>query len=314
MKNKELRMNKYNRISILEREKIYKMKLNGESIANIAKELGRHKSTICREINRNSVDYGYNPLDAQMLAKERITTRTSKIERDSYIKQYIIDKLKLLWSPQRIAGRLRREGYRICHEVIYQFIYSAYGRMLNLYQYLKYRRPARFPKGLRKPQMGKILHKTSIHTRPDEANLRLKKGHFEADLMMTHNDRKENLLVMTDRKSRLVLIAHNIDKRAKTITEKLENNVKKHKIKSITFDNGKEFAYHHTLKCKTFFCDTYSPWQKGSVEHINGRIRNFFNKGFNDIAQIQHIINNTPMKILDFLTPNEVYLNCCTTK
>jgi transposase, IS30 family len=131
--------------------------------------------------------------------------------------------------------------------------------------------------------------------------------------MMTHNDRKENLLVMVDRKSRFVTINLNQDKKAQTITAKIMTNIKKYKAKSITFDNGKEFAYHHQLPCKTYFCDPYSPWQKGSVENVNGRIRNFFNKGFSDIKQIQHIINNTPLKILDFLTPSEIYLNRCTS-
>jgi transposase, IS30 family len=239
--------------------------------------------------------------------------RINKIEKHPSIKQYIIDKLQLLWSPQKIAGRLRREGFKICHEIIYQFIYSLYGRLNNLYQYLRYKRPVLFPKNSRKPQIGKILHRNSIHKRPDDANLRLKKGHFEADLMMTHNDRKENLLVMVDRKSRFVTINLNQDKKAQTITAKIMTNIKKYKAKSITFDNGKEFAHHHQLPCKTYFCDPYSPWQKGSVENVNGRIRNFFNKGFSDIKQIQHIINNTPLKILDFLTPSEIYLNRCTS-
>lgn len=299
-------MNKYHRIEIKERSKIYYLKLSGYNISQIARILGRNKSTISRELRRNIGAGFYHPLEAEEEARARRKARLSKIETNPNLQKYIIEKLQSYHSPEQIAGRLRRQKIRICHETIYQFIYHGKHGIPNLYKCLRFRHIARFKRGLRKPRIGKILHATSIHKRPKSVEKRKNYGHFEADLMMTHHNRSDNFLVLVERKTRATFIMHNNSKTAVTITDKLKTFCSTHKVKSITFDNGREFAYHHLLGVKTFFCDTYSPWQKGTVENSISRIRHLYDKFNGDPSMIQNHLNNTPRKTLGFLTPLEL--------
>lgn len=310
-------MNRYHRIDIKERSKIYQLKLKGYNVSQIARVLGRDKSTISRELRRNVGAGFYHPLEADEEAKARRKFRLGKINSNPNLQQYIIAKLKVYHSPEQIAGRLRRQKIKICHETIYQFIYHGKHGIDKLYKYLRFRHIARFKRGVRKPRMGKILHATSIHKRPKSVEKRTTYGHFEADLMMTHDNRSDNFLVLVERKTRAAFIMHNNSKTAQTITDKLKAFCATHKVKSITFDNGREFAYHHLLGVKTFFCDTYSPWQKGTVENTISRIRHLYSNFNGDPSMIQNHLNNTPRKTLGFSTPLEALpkflINRCTT-
>jgi IS30 family transposase len=166
-----------------------------------------------------------------------------------------------------------------------------------------------------------VPDRVDISKRPKEANERLNFGHFEGDTVLSSRESKHALVVIADRASRKTHIKRLLNKNVKETNPKivsiLEKYPKKHR-KSITFDNGPEFFGHKTiakeLKMKTYFCEPYSSWQKGTVENINGLIRRFFPKktDFDLIsdAELQFVedwINNRPMKVLNFKTPNEKY-------
>ena len=134
---------------------------------------------------------------------------------------------------------------------------------------------------------------------------------------MHFGKQKQNLITAIERKSRFLLIVNNPDgKYAENVARRLAEKIAPFKPKSITLDNGLEFANHQILPAKTFFCDPYSSWQKGSVEHANGRIRKFLPKSFKGeitnkmLEYIQNIINNKPRKILGWKTPQEIFNRC----
>jgi IS30 family transposase len=310
-------MKKYHRIEIKERTKIYELKLKGYGVSEIANILRRNKSSISRELRRNLGFGCYHPLEADEEAKTRRKIRSGKIEGNKALESQITVDLKKHYSPEQIAGSLRVKGVRICHETIYQYIYRRKPDKEDLYKYLRYRHHVRFARGTRKPRLGKIKDAVSIHARPKSVEKRKSYGHFEADLMMTHKGRSDNFLVLVERKSRATFIMHNTSKHADNIANKLNDFCKKYKVKSITFDNGKEFAGHYSLGVKTYFCDTYSPWQKGTVENTISRIRHLYNKFNGDQRMIQNHLNNTPRKVLGFHKPQNLIpnllINRCTT-
>jgi transposase, IS30 family len=321
----------YKHLSRRERDQIYRLQAADISPAQIAAIIRRPKSTVSRELRRNSKDGLYLPDTADSLAKER-RWRGSKIERDSALRGHITSQIAMArWSPGRLAGRMRRDKtpYYACAETIYSFIYSPAGRELRLYPHLFKAKPRRTQKHARKPRKTPIPNRIPIQLRPIAAGNRSEFGHWEGDLV--HYQRQHaNLLTLQERTSRLTLIAKNPSKHKEGTHQMIRSRLKlfpKNARKSATFDNGGEFALHerlHLIECNTFFCDAYASWQKGGLEHANGRIRRFLPKNTNlaeishaEIDRIQRILNNTPMKCLNYQTPNEVFLSninkCCTS-
>ncbi len=232
------------------------------------------------------------------------------------------------WSPERLAGRMKRDNlpFHACAETIYRFIYSPAGKEHSLYEHLFKAKPKRTGKLGRKPRKTPIPNRIPIQLRPEAANNRTEWGHWEGDLVQ-YQRQHENLLTMQERKSRLTLIAKNPSKHKKGTHRMIRSRLKlfpQHARKSVTFDNGGEFAEHeklHALECKTFFCDPYASWQKGGLEHANGRIRRFLPKhtrldkiSHAEVEQIQKLLNNMPMKCLDYQTSTEVFLNEINTR
>lgn len=313
----------YSQLSASERASIYLLHAAGKSGATIARDLHRDKSTISRELRRNKTHGVYLPDSADSLAKER-RWRGSKIERDAELRGYITSQIAMAyWSPDRLAGKMRfdKTPFYACAETIYRFIYSPAGQAYNLAVHLFKAKPKRTPKMGRKARKTTIPNRISIDLRPAGANDRSEIGHWEGDLVHYQRQR-ENLLTMQERKSRLILIAKNPSKHKKGTHQMLRSRLKLFPLnarKSITFDNGGEFASHeklHQIGCKTYFCDPYASWQKGGVEHANGRIRRFLpkNKNLDDIShkeidRIQRLLNNMPMKCLGYQTPAEVFNN-----
>lgn len=318
---------KYRQLTLEERCEIYWLHEGGMSLSGIAGKLSRDKSTISRELRRNvSKSGGYRPSVAnkKSLAKRHIGHY--KLDRDKRLKCYILDKMRLGWSPQTIAGRLCYEEKtdKVCAETIYNYIYSScFGRKHQLYNLLCRQKPRRSKLRSRK-RRPKIPDRISIHKRPDEINQRLHEGHLEADLVLF--GRKKNLITLIDRKTRYLTIINNPEgKNSINVINKIEEKTMNNLRESITFDNGLEFAKHHLLNKKgvdTYFCDPYSSWQKGSVEHANGIIRRFLPKSYSGeitdkmVDNLQNIINNMPRKILGYKTPAEISnnkLNRCTS-
>jgi len=305
----------YEQLSCAEREEIFRLLRGGISRRKIAESLGRSPSTISREIRRNSSYLGYLPDSAQRKSEERRVSGVFKIDRYPQLKSALLNGLEKRWSPEQIAATCYGK-VTFCHETIYRYIYHApWAVKFELHQFLWREKPRRSKRKYRKSR-SKIQNRISIHKRNDNINNRKHFHHWEADLVHFGKE-KQNLITAIERKSRFLLIVNNPDgKNAANVAQRLGKRIAPFKPKSITLDNGLEFAQHTELPAKTYFCDPYSSWQKGSVENANGLIRKFLPKSFRAeitdkmLENIQNIINNKPRKILNWKTPQEVFNRC----
>jgi IS30 family transposase len=220
------------------------------------------------------------------------------------------------------TGRLKLEKLQtIAHETIYQWIYSATGQKLRLYQHLMYARSKRQQQYSRKHRY-KIADLYKISNRPEVINTCAEFGHFEGDLTFFKGSKNGNIAVLAERKSCFSFLMVNNCKRSGTVIPKIVKCLKQlppQARKSITFDNGGEFSQFGLLSLigtKTYFCKPGAPWQKGQVERTNAQLHKFIPKksNFNSISEkmaidAQYKLNNLPRKCLGFLTPTEVYDN-----
>lgn len=313
---------KYEQICMEERCRISQMRQDGSSIRKIAATLDRSPSSIAREINRNlSPSFKYQPLYAQQLYKSR-RWKGSKLLRKPLLQEKILSFLKLGWSPEQIAGFLNKKQGKtiISYESIYRFIYAQIKRTKD-YSWRHLLPRAKSKRGYRGRKGGPahltIKERFSIHERPPHT--REEPGHWEADLM-SFSSYQQHLLVLHERHSRLTCLFLQPNKVASQVAKKISNlfiHLPKPLRKTICFDNGTEFAHHYKLKpnIQTFFCDPYSPWQKGSVENTIGRFRRFLPRKTNldelatiDIHMYAQLYNHTPRKCLGYSTPAEVFL------
>ncbi|MCD7779511.1 MAG: IS30 family transposase [Candidatus Gastranaerophilales bacterium] len=313
-----------------EKDKLTILHSKGLSIRNIANILGRSPSTISRELKRKeAVFYRGNYIGSQthinVIKKWREKHIRERI-KDINIKRYIKEKLKYGYSPEIISGLLKTKyNISIHHETIYRYIYKTNSK-LNLCKYLLRRKVGRKPrkKALIKPMKSHIPNRTDIDLRPEEINLRLETGHYECDSIESGRTKgkKRNscLTVLVDRLSRKTIIRKTASKTSKETAASILKALKPYSntVKSITYDNGLEFSNHEKinkeLNIQSYFCKPYASYEKGTVENINGIIRRFFPKGTNfdtisedKIKLVEDWINNRPMKILNYMTPNEKF-------
>jgi transposase, IS30 family len=314
----------YKQLSVDDRCEIARLSTNGGSVGQIAAALDRSPSTISRELNRNrGRQLGYKPSYAQQQTRAR-RWKGSRLERDASLRREVLAGLRRGWSPEQVAGRLARERGRkvISYESIYRFIYAQITRTTDFKwrRYLPRGKSKRGPRGKRGGSPASfIAGRVSLAERPSEAADRKVPGHWEADLMMFSKYRQA-ILAVHERTSRLLL--------AVPIERKLASGIASHLVRlfkavpralrrTVTFDNGTEFAAHLSLQSllmKTFFCDPHAPWQKGGIENAFGRLRRFIPRK-TDLAKLptrrfrQSIAayNNTPRKCLDFRTPAEAF-------
>lgn len=309
-------MQYYNRLSLEERENIKHYLNLGMSITKIAEFLNRSKSTISREIKRGTINNSYCPNYSEQRFVSGLS-RNKALFLDSNLRNFVIDKLvNCRWSPAAISGRIKafpELKLKASYETIYKFVFSQEGIPLNLPSYLKRKKKFR---GLhcRKAKRNTIIDLMPIATRPEHINNRSEFGHFEADLLIISGTRGTNIISIIERKTRWSKLIYNQSKGSNPVIGKINSTlgILSEQFKSITFDRGKEFAKHHELPAKTFFCNPHSPWQKGAVENLNGRIRALLPKNSSvrgvstsHIDWIENIINNTPLKVLGYLTPLE---------
>ena len=309
-------MKYYNRLSLEERENINHYLKFGVNITKIAEYLNRSKSTISREIKRGTINNSYCPIYSEEKFVSGLS-RNKVLFLDNNLRNFVIDKLvNRRWSPAAIAGRLNafpELKLKASYETIYKFVFSTEGIALNLPSYLKRKKKVR---GLhyRKAKRNTIIDLTPIAIRPEHINNRSEFGHFEADLLIISGVKGTNIISIIERKTRWSKLIYNQSKGSNPIISKINSTlgILSEQFKSITFDRGKEFAKHHELPAKTFFCNPHSPWQKGAVENLNGRIRALLPKNSSvrgvstsHIDWIENIINNTPLKVLGYLTPLE---------
>jgi IS30 family transposase len=317
-------MSNYRQLSIEERCEIARLHEGGQSIRKIASALDRQPSTIKRELNRNSGStIGYQPGYAQQQAAARRWSG-SRLERDDALREDVLDRMAAGWSPEQICGRLALDaGHRvISHETIYRFVHAQMKRT-NDVSWRRYLLRGRLKRGWRGKGGGapRFTDRRSIHDRPAEAADRSAKGHWEADAMLFSTP-GQAILVAHERTSRITLVIRPPNLKAEPTAKALAAMLKRvppGMRRTITFDNGTEFARHYRLTRQlgidTYFCDTKSPWQKGGIENAIGRLRRSLPRKTNldslsnkAIDKLVARYNNTPRKCLGFQTPAEAFL------
>lgn len=311
-------MGRYKQMSLSEREELYRLHGDGITLREIGRRLARSHSSISRELRRNGSPLGYLPDRAHRMTSDRRHHRLCRLDSDTALRSYVLDRLAAYWSPQQIAGRMKckRSKRYICKETIYRWIYSEEGINEKRYILLPKRKRKRTSR-YKRLSRGGIPYATAINKRPDYINNRKQFGHWEGDLVLFGIHRCSNLTTLVERKTRYGIILLNGFKYTQTVIGNIDSLLSRtapNVLKSITFDRGTEFAHHYKLDTHTFFCDPASPWQKGTNENFNGRLRRFLPKGTRvnklnqqHVAEIMNIMNNTPRKCLGYKTPQEVF-------
>jgi len=312
-------MNKpYTQLTQEERYQIYAYKQVGHSNQYIADELGRHVSTIRREVHRNAGKKGYRARQAHQSAQERHQLKPKAVKMTEEMKGHITQCLERQWSPEQIQGRLKAENEdSVCPKTIYEFIAQDKAEGGELYKNLRHKR---YRKRTGKPDArGQIRNRTSIDERPDIVDKKERIGDWEADTVIGKGHQGV-LVTLSERHSKLNLIAHVPSRHADVVTQAIIGLLEPFQsdLKTITFDNGKEFAFHEKLKerfsIETYFAHPYHSWERGLNENHNGLIRQYLPKGqpldkvtHEQVLEIQNRLNQRPRKLLDFRTPEEVY-------
>lgn len=314
-------------LSVYERGQIYILLEQGMNCANIASQLGRSPSTIGRELKRNSTARGYEPERAQHQYRERRQACRPKRRLDhepllDYVKSKIGDEE---WTPEIIAIRLPIEfpddpAMRVSHETLYRAIYERHD-LHYLIQCLPQSRPRRRNRGQGKTRRGpSIPNRVGIEHRPAHIEERTEPGHWEADLVVGKNQ-DSFLVTLVERSARILRAIEVFSKHADGVAQAISAlliDLPTSWVKTITFDNGTEFAAHEqiasVLNIDTYFAQPYCSWQRGTNENTNGLIRRYLPKGTcfkelhpNRLKTIVDQLNNRPRKCLNARTPNEVF-------
>ena len=318
----------YRHVAIEERCEMARLRSQGQTVrqVRIAAGLDRSPSTIARELKRNgSRTQGYLPVYANQQAHAR-RWRGSKLDRDADLREQVLARLKAGCSPEQVVGRMAKETGKnvISHESIYRFVYAQIARKKD-YSWRHYLPRAKSKRGWRGRRGGSpasfIPMRRPLSERPQSAADRRTPGHWEADLMLFRNH-SQAVLTLHERFSRLIIALRPPGKASAPIADAMAQvlgQLPPQWRRTVTFDNGTEFARHHKLHAlgiETFFCDTHSPWQKGGVENAIGRLRRTLPRK-TDLAALpeerfSHLIqtyNNTPRKCLGYRTPAEIFLD-----
>jgi transposase, IS30 family len=314
------------RLSFAERERISRGIAAGESDSEIARALGRHRSTVGREIRAGGGRRAYRALAAERGAQRRSRRpKPGKLARSPRLLAAVESGLRARWSPQQISRRLRIDYpddpmMRISHETIYRalFVQSRGELRRQLAANLRSGRTRRRQQG-RVEQRGRIADMVPISERPPEVADRAVPGHWEGDLLVGKRGRSF-IATLVERQTRYVLLARlGSDRSTEHVIAALKTRIAdlpSHLVRSLTWDQGKELSAHAGLRQDTgieiFFCDPHSPWQRGSNENTNGLLRQYLPKGTDlaahsqaDLDAIAAELNGRPRKTLRWLTPAE---------
>jgi transposase, IS30 family len=320
----------YRQLDLDQRRTLFRLVEADRPVGEIAERLGRHPSTIYRELGRNRFRdgdrgfCGYFPLTAQDLSRRR-RQRRRKLAADDALREHVVGRLKDGWSPQQIAGRLRRDadgGASVCHETIYRHVYGPEGREDGLHRHLLRARRRRGSRYGRRPRSTPIPRERWIENRPAEVGDRQVFGHWEADLLIFPREAgKANVTSLIERKSRFTFLLPNGDRRSTAVLAGVAGALRglpEAARRTVTFDRGSEFAAYAALDrhlgLASYFCDPHSPWQKGAVENTNGRVRRFLPRRCGPEAlscvrlrRLAERLNDTPRRCLGYRTPREVF-------
>ncbi len=316
-------------LTLAEREEISLGIAAGRSVRSIALSLGRAPSTVSRELCRNGGRDDYRASWADEAAWDRACRpRICKLARRRALAQLVAAGLKLQWSPEEIAGWLRRtypddENRQVSHETIYKtlFIQARGALKKELLAHLRQTRAMRRPRGHTQKNR-QIKQAVSIRERSAEVEDRAVPGHWEGDLLMGTQD--SQIATLVERQTRYCMLVRVRSKDTKTVVNALIKQA--HKLprelyKSLTWDRGKEMADHKRFSLATdvdvYFCDPQSPWQRGSNEQTNGLLRQYFPKGMdlsdihqNHLNAIARRLNERPRKTLAYYSPAEKFAEC----
>jgi len=314
------------RLSLADREEIRVGLAAGWSFTRIAGGLGRSVSTVSREVNANGGRVEYRAYAAHARASRQARRPKDPKLANPRLVCLVTAWLIELWSPDEIAGRLRREFpddpmMQVSHETIYQslFVQGRGELRRELHRCLRSGRAQRRVRHGGGGTAGQIPGMVMISERPAEADDRAVPGHWEGDLVMGNNNRSA-VGTLVERSTRFVLLLHlangktalDVNTAMSTAIATLPDAM----MRSITWDQGKELAAHAQFSVATgvpvFFCDPHSPWQRGTNENTNGLLRQYMPKGTNlavhtvdDLARIADSLNNRPRKTLGYMTPSE---------
>ncbi len=314
----------YKHLLLAEREKISIWKAKGLSLRKIAKRLGRNVSSISRELKRNAPPRRpgrYLPARAHARATLRNQiSRTHLRLKKPELRRYVLRKLRQGLSPEQIAGQLHQEKSKISisHEAVYQFIYSEARYLIPLLARSHRKRLRRWHS--HNHRKSHIPQRVSITLRPAIVKARDQYGHWEMDTIISRQS-KASILVMVERKSRLVKLAWLPQKSAPNTRMAINRRLgqfSKGLRRTITYDNGSENVEHlqvnAVLGTRSFFCLPFHSWEKGTVENTNGLIRRFYPKKTDfanitpaQVRRVERILNGRPRKCLGFKTPEQVF-------
>ena len=319
-------------LTLEEREEISRGLVANLSIRAIAIQLNRSPSTISREIDRNGGDRRYRAAQAEQNALNRaLRPKICKLVLNRPLSKLVESKLKMDWSPQQIAGWLKRanpdnEHNRVSHETIYRslFIQARGALKKELQEQLRSKRHIRRAKNssLKGIGLGAMPNAVSISERPASAEDRAVPGHWEGDLIQ--GSKNTFIATLVERHTRYVMLAKVADKRSETVVSALIKQA--HKLpselyKSLTWDRGSEMTNHQRFTLETnikvYFCDPQSPWQRGSNENTNGLLRQYFPKGTDlsvhsqaELDRVARRLNERPRMTLDYETPADRFNKC----
>lgn len=322
---------RYNRITISERVEIYRLVQSDKSARQIAKELGRHHSTISRELERNTYPFNYLPVHgyrvmmASDLANVRAESRRGKkckLNQNPQLKKVVLEKLQLRWSPMQISVYLSltyqdNAQMQISHESIYTYVYLLGRGALkkSLHTYLRQKKVVRNYRKRASPHR-QFEEMISIEERPAEVENRTIPGHWEGDLIIGKGQ-KSAIGTIVERTTRFLLIVPLKGRDAETVRKAFARELKQLPSQvrlSMTYDQGREMCEHKLFtkatKMKVFFAHPHSPWERGTNENTNMLIRDFYPKetDFSQLSRyrlkkIQTLLNERPRKVLNWKTP-----------
>ena len=319
-------------LSLVEREEISRGVASQLSLRSIAAQLGRSPSTISREVKRNGGDGNYRAAHADQTAFDRgCRPKLCKLACNRPLSRVVAAKLQLNWSPEQIAGWLKREypedeSNQVSHETIYRSLFVQARGVLKkeLQQHLRSERAIRrsIHSGQHKDGRGQIPHAISIRERPASVEDRAVPGHWEGDLIAGSNN--SYIATLVERYTRYVMLIKVDDRKSGTVVPALIKQAKKlptELYKSLTWDRGSEMTDHQRFTMATnidvYFCDPQSPWQRGSNENTNRLLRQYYPKGTDlsvhsqaALDKVARQLNERPRKTLNFETPAERFNAC----
>jgi IS30 family transposase len=316
-------------LSLAEREEISRALVTGHSIRSIAARIGRAPSTVSREVNRNGGRGGYRANQADSAAWGRAQRpKRCKLAENRALASIVSDKLRMLWSPEQIAGWLKHtypcdESHHVSHETIYRslFVQARGALKKELLAHLRRTRPMRRSRHYTQKTdiHGHIQDAISISERPASVEDRAVPGHWEGDLLI--GSHQSQIATLVERQTRYLMLVKVPSKETQAVVNALIKNARKlpqELYKSLTWDRGTELTAHKRFTMATdiqvYFCDPQSPWQRGSNENTNGLLRQYLPKGIDisgysqaKLNAVARQLNERPRKTLGYRTPAEMF-------